>query len=355
MIKKTAFGLLVAGFVPAMAGINADLEKLGGAAAEGYLSPIVSTLGSDLNQGWFREAPKPVLWGIDISGKMVITGTFFDASAERFTTSTSTEIDDVTAGLLAQRMVPPGLTGTARTTAINAVKRQLVGTPVEMSISGPTIIGSKSEEITYTVSSDSMIDVEGQSVALEGQSVALGITGRDLAGFLPGVVVPFPQINIGTLAGTQLAIRAAPSYGGFTFFGLGVNHNPGFWFEKAQLPFGINSSVNFAYTSFSFGDYMQFSAWNTGVMVSRRFGWRFLNVAPYAGLGVEGSSLEVSYETFFNDPTTGKPIKVGFSADGENLFRATVGSNIRLGILDLSGDFTLAKYNALSVVAGLGF
>ncbi len=49
MIKKTAFGMLVAGCVPAMAGINSDLEKLGGAAAEGYLGPIVSTIGSDLN------------------------------------------------------------------------------------------------------------------------------------------------------------------------------------------------------------------------------------------------------------------------------------------------------------------
>ncbi len=296
-----------------------------------------------------------MLWSIDISGKLVVTGTFFDASAERFSTSTSTEIDEQTAGLLAEQMVPPGLTGAARTMAVNAVKAQLVGTPVDMTISGPTIIGPSSEEITYTVSSQDTVDVDGRAMALEGQSVKLGIAGRDLAGILPGVVVPFPQINIGTLAGTQLAIRAAPSFGDFSFFGFGVNHNPGFWFEKAQLPLGINSSVNFAYTSFSYGDYMQFSAWNAGVMASRRFGWRFLHVTPYAALGVEGSSLEVSYETFFNDPSTGKPIKVGFNSEGENLFRTTVGSNFRLGILDLSGDFTFAKYNAMSVVAGLGF
>jgi hypothetical protein len=355
MIKKSIFGMLVAGCVPAFAGINSDLEKLGGAAAEGYLGPIVSTIGSDLNQGWFREAPKPVLWGIDFSGRLVVTGTFFDASAERFTASSSTQLDEQTAGLLAEEMVPDNLTGAPRTAAVNAVKAQLVGTPVNMAISGPTIIGSSDEEITYTVSSDAVIDVNGQSVALEGQSVGLGVSGADLAGFLPGVVVPFPQINIGTLAGTQLAIRAAPSMGDFSFFGFGVNHNPGFWLEQAQLPFGINSSVNFAYTSLSYGDYMEFSAWNAGVMASRRFGWRFLHVTPYAALGVEGSSLEVSYETAFKDPSTGKPIKVGFEADGENLFRATVGTNLRLGILDLSGDFTLAKYNSLSVVAGLGF
>jgi len=78
-MKKTVLAILVAGMAPAMADINDDLEKLGGAAAEGYLGPIVSTIGSDLNQGWFREAPKPVLWSIDISSKLIVTGTFFDA------------------------------------------------------------------------------------------------------------------------------------------------------------------------------------------------------------------------------------------------------------------------------------
>lgn len=296
-----------------------------------------------------------MLWGIDISGKVVVAGTLFDASAERFTASTSTRIDEQTAGLLAEEMVPEGLTGAARTTAVDALKRELIGIPVEMAIAGPTIIGSDKEEITYTVYSDSVVDVGGQPMSLDGQSVKLGITGADLAGFVPGVAVPLPQITLGTLAGTQLVLRGAPSIGDFSFFGFGINHNPGFWFEKAQLPFGINSSVNFAYSSLAYGDYMEFSAWNAGVMASRRFGWRFLHVTPYAALGVEGSSLEVSYETSFNDPSTGKPIKVGFEADGENLYRATVGTNLRLGILDLSGDFTFAKYSGMSVVAGLGF
>jgi len=255
-------------------------------------------------------------------------------------------------------MVPAAVTGAARTKAVDSVMAQLVGKPVTMAISGPTIIGSDKEEIRYTVSSTAMINVPGapNPVALEGQSIGLGVTGLPFSDYAPGVAIPLPQLTIGTLAGTQLSFRGAPmAIGDYTFFGFGINHNPGFWFEKAQLPFGINSSVNFAYTSFSFGDYMEFSAWNAGVMASRRFGWRFLNVTPYAGLGVEGSSFDVSYETSYKDPITNKPIKVGFSADGENFLRATIGTSIRLGILDLSGDYTLAKYDGASVVVGLGF
>lgn len=337
----------------ASADIDEDLQKLGGAAAEGYLGPVVSTLGANMNQGWFFEAPKPELWGIDLSARLVFVGTTFGSSDETFSASTTTTIDEQTAELLAEEMVSTGLSGTARQSAIDQVVAQLRGKPVNMSIDGPTLIGSEDDEIILTMNSSIKAWNGSDSVDVNGRAVPLGVTGAGLSGITPGVPLAFPQVTVGTLAGTQLSIRFLPETEGFSVFGIGINHNPGFWTEKAQLPFGINSSVNFAWSKMSYGDFLEFKAWNAGLTASRRLGWRFLNIAPFVGLGVEGSSLDVSYETSYKG-ADGKPLKVGFSADGDNFFRATVGSKLRLGIIDLAGSYTMAKSNSIAFNLGLG-
>jgi hypothetical protein len=167
-------------------------------------------------------------------------------------------------------------------------------------------------------------------VGIEGRKVGLGVNGAGLGGLpVAGIPLLLPQITLGTLAGTQVALRGSPEVAGFSFFGIGINHNPGFWMEKAQLPFGINSSINGAWTKMTYGDFMEFTAWNAGVTASRLFGFRFLNVAPFVSLGMESSKLEVSYETEFNG-ADGKPLKVSFESEGENSFRMTMGSKVRL-------------------------
>jgi len=183
----------------------------------------------------------------------------------------------------------------------------------------------------------------------------MGISGAGLSGFTPGVPLVVPmQLDLGTLAGTNLAIRWFPEVGGFSFIGFGVNHNPGVWTEKAQLPWGINSSANFAWSKLEWGDFMEFSAWNANIMASKRLGFRFLNIAPFIGLGLESSTLKVSYTTDFMD-ASGKPINVSFEDEGDNFFRTTVGTKIRLLILDIGASYTMAANSSVALVAGLGF
>ena len=360
-MNRSLLGLLAASLASvASADINEDLEKLGGTAAEGYLGPVVSTLGSNLNQGWFFEAPKPDLWGIDMSVRTVIVGTMFGSDQETFSSRTSTSIDEQTANLLAEEIVnsnASGLTGAMRQAAIDSLYAQLYGRAVEMTVAGPTLLGSTKDEITLTMKSGDSVSIPGSSnkVAVDGRSVGLGVGGAGLGGLpVPGIPLLLPQITLGTLAGTQVALRGSPEVGGFSFFGIGINHNPGFWMEAAQLPFGINSSINGAWTKMSYGDFMEFTAWNAGVTASRRFGFRFLNVAPFVSLGMESSKLEVSYETEFNG-ADGKPLKVGFESEGENSFRMTMGSKVRLLILDIGASYTLAKYDGAALQIGLGF
>jgi len=357
-MNRNLLGLLAAGLATtASANINDDLEKLGGAAAKGYLGPVVSTLGSNLNQGWFFEAPKPELWGISISARTVIVGTSFGSDQENFSTQSSTTIDEQTANLLAEQIVPSSSNASARQAAKDSVIKQLLGKQVDMTIAGPTLLGSTSKEITLTMNSSVRVTVPGQSDTAEirDRKVGLGVNGAGLGGLpVPGIPLVLPQVTLGTLAGTQLVLRYTPEVAKFSFFGIGVNHNPGFWFEAAQLPMGINSSINGAWTKMEYGDYLEFTAWNAGVTASRQFGFRFLNIAPFVGLGVEGSKLKVSYTTDFKG-ADGNPLKVGFESEGDNFLRLTAGTKIRLFILDLGGSYTIAKYNSAALNLGLAF
>jgi len=359
-MRNSLFAILVAGLLPAVASdINQSIQSLGNDAVKGYLKPTVSALGSDLNQGWFREAPNPELWGIDVKVSLVPVGTEFATGGKRFEATTTGNIDGLTANLLAQQLVDaqvPTQTKAQRDAMVSTVANELKTKTVTMSIAGPTVIGSKKDSVHYTINANQSVNVNGTAVSLDQKSVALPVTGLGGDFPIPGVPMLYPQVMLGTIAGTQVTVRGLPGfeYEGSSFWGIGINHNPGFWSDWAQLPLGINSSVNFAYTQLKYGDYLTFSGWNAGVMASRRLGFRLLHVTPYVGVGIEGSSLDVKYKTSFND-ASGNPISVGFSDDGENFFRGTVGANLRLGIIDLSADYTMAKYNSVSMLIGLGY
>lgn len=361
-MNRSLFGLLAASLTAyASDDIDANLQKLSTEAAKGYLGPVVSTMGANMNQGWFFEAPKPELWGINIGVHPVFMGTFFASKDETFSTSTTTKIDAQTADLLAEQMVP-GLSNsaspaekTARQAAVESVASALRGRDATITLDGPTAIGSDDDEIMMTVKGPTSVPVGDTTYSLSSKPIPMGISGVGLSGVVPGVPLLVPmQLDLGTLAGTNVALRWFPEVEGFSFFGFGVNHNPGFWAEKAQLPWGINSSVNFAWSKLAWGDFMEFSAWNANVMASKRLGFRFLNIAPFVGFGVESSTLKVSYTTDFED-ASGKPIKVSFEDEGDNLLRATVGTKLRLLILDIGASYTFAANQSMAMTAGLGF
>ncbi|MCB9496356.1 MAG: hypothetical protein H6686_05660 [Fibrobacteria bacterium] len=198
-MKKSLFTVLAVTAVPLFADINSDLQQLGGSAAQGYLGPLVSTLGSDLNTGWFREAPKPELWGINISGRLVLTGTLFSDDAKVFSTTSQTQIDELTARLLAEKIVAQqgaAIPAAGKDAAVDAIISQLKGQSVTMEIAGPTVIGSDKETIKYRMKSPLSVTVgsgpAATTVAIDDQEVDLGVSGSDMAGVLPGVAVPFP-------------------------------------------------------------------------------------------------------------------------------------------------------------------
>lgn len=333
----------LAGGASAASDVNANLQQLAGDAAKGYLKPIISSLGSNLNQGWFNQSPRPIKLGVDLAASFYIVGTAYATGADEFSAGTSIYVDQQLANTLAASLAEQRGIDPSDTVRFNPARRQiaaqLVDKTFDVQVDGPTIIGSSDDNVKYTFSSDD----PNLPAELRGQSAELPVTGQDLQGFV-GLPLPVAQITVGTFYGTMATIRALPEVEGMRFWGFGINHNPGVWREGGNfLPFGINSSVNFAYSSLGYGDYIDFSAWNLGLMASRRIGFRMLNITPYVGVGMEHSTLSVSYTTSYTDAND-QPIKVSVEESGENLFRMTMGAGLRLGVLNFDAGYTMAKY-----------
>ena len=57
--------------------LDSTLQKMAGSAVQGYVGPIVSGFGADLNGGWFHKAPSAEMYGFDFEVGIVAMGTLF--------------------------------------------------------------------------------------------------------------------------------------------------------------------------------------------------------------------------------------------------------------------------------------
>lgn len=350
-MKKTILATLLATSAASFAGddLQANIEQLTGDATKGYMAPLTSAVGADLNRGYFNHSPNPELWGIDLQfGVNFVWANFTDTKT--FAADGNLALNESMADALATQMVDEAgiANSTARALAIQQLTDELIGQQVGVRFQGPTAIGSTKETVNMIITSSPSIPLNGTTYSATDRSVSTEISGTGIDGFLPGVPLLYPQLNLGTVAGTQIAYRGLPGgievdgLGKVSFWGLGINHNPGYWNDKENyIPYGINSSVTATYTSFSIGDNFSWSGWSLGVMASRKVGFRFLNIQPYAGLGIEGSSLELNYQYDAGVPGV-PPVDVSIEQSGDSFLYLNGGLGLRLGILnfDFGGRYS---------------
>jgi hypothetical protein len=87
---------------------------------------------------------------------------------------------------------------------------------------------------------------------------------------------------------------------------------------------------------------------------SKTFGWRFLNLIPYTGIALEKSTLKAEYEFEYDTPEGTRTSHVNFEAVGENNWRATAGLSLRLGIVNINGDYNFGPVPNFSLGLMLG-
>ncbi len=331
-------------------GLQETLQKLTGNAGEAYVSPIISAFGSNLNSGWVHKSPSSKVFGIDLEVGIVAMATMFGDNNKSFSTSGTFQFSNEQAMILINNSSQTqGLPQSAKDAMANQIAQQ----QYTVGISGPTIVGKKESEVMVDFS-ETNVTYGGNTYKLNQQSISTGAKG--FLGDAPALPLVAPQFSIGTVYGTMATFRFLPSVevgdlGKFSYFGFGLQHNPSMFIP---VPLPVDVSAAFFTQSLKVGDIFKASATTFGLYASKTFGWG-ISITPFAGFAIESSSVDVAYDVNLATSVPGVtvPSKVSFSANGENKTRLTVGASIKLALLNLSVDYSLAKYNAASL--GLNF
>jgi Family of unknown function (DUF6588) len=162
-----------------------------------------------------------------------------------------------------------------------------------------------------------------------------------------------PQISA-SFMGTEVMIRYLPSISlgdneDLSMFGIGLKHN-----ISRYIPLSpVDISVQFLYNSLKITGVMDITAYALNAHASKSFGLLTL----YGGLQYESSKFNLDYtftdpnNTGQNSSTGGTEVKV--SVNGDDNFRATIGTSLKLAVIVLSVDYSLGVQSVLC--GGLSF
>lgn len=336
-------------------------EAVGGLAesvAKEYVGPVVSGFGASMNAGWFHSAPRPEKLGFHLEVGVVGMGSIFQKKHKTFSTGGSLQLDRSQAEILTSVIFDQaefaGLSSDELDVIQEVMIQQILAQSANVHISGATAVGSSGDSIriAYRGATLSYTDPrDGQThtfdLAGAGSQITLPVYGLEL----PLVGWAAYQISIGTIYGTHFTFRFLPTsksqdeIGSFRYSGFGIQHNPMVWSKK---PRKYNLAISFFTQRLEQGKFFESRASAIGVTASRRFGWRWLNVHPYAGLMYERSRMRFRYDLEKEDGSF-EPVR--FDVAGENSWRLTLGTSLRVLIGNLNVDYSFSNYSSLS--AGL--
>lgn len=336
--------------------LKETLQTLSEDAARSYLSPISSAFGTDLNAGWFHRAPKAKLLGFTFELGFVGMGAFFPDDSKSFSTNGSFRFSESEAIKLVLNDPNTSVTYDQLDFIQRAVVDKITREYFNVSMSGATIIGSSDEKIQITFEEKTFTNVEntGQDFTVPEQIVVLPVAGfKELANisFLP---LMSPQFSVGTVLGTKATFRWLPSVklqddlGDFTYFGFGIEHNPGIYLPTV-LP--LDLSLSFYTQQMDVGELFKTTTTSFGINASKQFGIRIFNVTPYAGFMFEKAKMQVSYDFVVNVPGALEPelIPVNFELESKNKNRLILGVNLMLLLFNINADYNIGQYNSFSV------
>lgn len=334
--------------------LEETLQQLSESAARGYITPIISAFGSNLNGGWFHSAPPPTKFGLKLEFGLVGMGTLFPeeqtyrhfstSGSFRFNQSQATEII-VNSGLVAQAEL------------IDAITQQ----DFTVGIEGATVIGSSDDTILVSfaggdITFDTILGPQTETLA--PYVIDLGIGG--LGDFLADVsFLPFaaPQASIGTILGTRAVFRYIPAVdiplvditediGQFSWFGWGVQHNPGVFFPN---PLPLDVSIGYFKQNLKLGTLLEADTTAYGLTVSKTLGVGLFNITPYAGYLIEKSTLHFTYDFTLDAGTLyQQTFPIDFELEGENKSRITVGLSMKLLMFNINADYNMGNYNSVT-------
>lgn len=333
------------------------LNQLSKDAAQSYFKPVINGFGANLNSGWFHKSVEPKIFSFDIEFGIVVMGSFFQDEDKSFSSQGNFNLTREQAS----KMIPASaLVDDPLNIKKNAIIAEILKRSYSVGISGPTVIGSPDETMKFTIPTQK-ITVDGLgSIDTEAQIFDLGIEGvlDDIS------AIPFaaPQVNIGTVWGTQVSIRYIPDidndeFGSISYSGFGIQHNPEVWLGDVlpiDIAFGFfTQSLDFEFSGQEGNAAISATATAYGITASKRLGKGPFALTPYAGFLLESSEMEFSWDFTIDESTA--PIKESFTSEGANKNRFTFGLSGQLLMLNFNVDYSISEFNTVSAGLWLGF
>lgn len=344
------------------ASLEETLETLSADAAAAYVSPISSAFGANLNSGWFRSAPGAKKIGFNLELGMVVMGSFFPKDANHFSVDGQFRLSESEAGFLLDEF--EAQQGFALPQAVrDELTEQITSQYSNVGISGATVVGASTDSLTIAFPG-AVYEAFGQSYAVPEAAVKLPVGGFGDLADLPLLPLTVPQISLGTVFGTQLTLRILPEVelnselGKYRYTGFGLQHNPAVWLDH-KLP--VDLALSYFTQTMDVGTLFSCKANAFGITASKRWGWRMLNLTPYAGLLLESAEMEVDYllqvpvpvSALYPDGIYSEPIHIVL--ESANSSRLVLGCNLRAGIINWNLDYNLAEYGGFSTGVSLAF
>ena len=303
---------------------------------EGYVAPFMKGFGTGLGSGWLNTAEAHKNFGFDLT---VTVNAAYVPDKDLF--------------------YQPNL--------ING--GYAPGSPTQ----SPTIFGSDADSDIPTYEYSYEEDGETYTGTFDAPE---GLNIKDAIG-MQAIPVPMAQLGIGLFKKTDLKIRWTPEVdvedGKFKLIGFGVMHDvkqhiPGI----KRLPFDLSVFVGYTSLSFDMPIDEQYSGNGGGVNMPNGLGqfdvntWtgqaiiskKFSVLTVYGGLGFNSVKSELAlkgdYEVYDDSGSISvsgtDPIGLSFKTGGPKL---NAGFRLKLAIITLHADYTVQKYDVLSV--GFGF
>ncbi|MBI3220854.1 MAG: hypothetical protein HYZ44_15170 [Bacteroidetes bacterium] len=305
-------------------GTKADASYL----VSGYATPALNALSYGLNQGWYNTAAPHKLFGFDLT---ITASPIFLSSSDLKYTVNNASLTNVKLASIGSTTVSP--TGSAEV---------------------PTIFGD-----------DVMPKYQGYVNGIPTGAPVDGAPGLNLDIPVVGNAAPMAmvQLGVGLPKGTDLKLRFFPSTkigngGSVNMFGFGIMHDVKQYIPGVKsLPFDLSGF--FGYTSLKMDvsldsndpgkkAILETTAMTLQGLISKKIS--VLTLYGAVGYNFNSSSLAVKGTYTSNTTTLVDPIDISASPSGARL---TAGLRLKFAIFTFHGDYTIQKYNSLSV--GFGF
>ena len=308
------FGFLISNNVNAQSTVSIQNTNDASNFLESYFSPLFTSLGSGLNNGWYNTAKPHKLAGFDI------------------------------------------------TFTLNSVM-----IPDENIMFNPNNIENfSSEEVSPTILGNG----NGATITYDG----LDFTMPDQNGIKKNII-PVPMINagIGIFKKTEINIRYLPQIdynlsfgigsGSISLWGAGIKHDLMQWIPLIGDKIPFNMSIQFAHSrldteiNIKANDINQevnfnISASNVNLLVSKKI----LMITGHAGIGYSSYTSQLSSNESINIGVLGQdvsftPINMNFETKNELI--SNIGIRFNLGFIALQANHTFSEYPVTTIGAGI--